>query len=164
VDPTRKENGEAAFTEFLDDKPKVDIVNSNAALTRVMGSLSAINPEVFLSGVSKILIASFNVAQAFARYGKLDGVAVNVSSGVAHLNDVDFFIYYSVSKIAGFRAWACMAFTNPNLSGYHVQPGVLDMSMSRGARTNESIGLEDHDKWSNIRSIGCEYGKNTDLF
>jgi NAD(P)-dependent dehydrogenase (short-subunit alcohol dehydrogenase family) len=70
------------------------------------------------------------------------------TSSAVHLNFGPGFASYSVAKLAIFRLWDSLAFTNPELSIFHIQPGVVDTAMNKEAGGIEAVGFEDHSKWS----------------
>lgn len=68
----------------------------------------------------------------------------HVNSAVANVNFAAAFSAYSVAKIAIFRLWDSLAFGNPNLTVFHIQPGIVDTDMSREAGGVKATGIEDH--------------------
>lgn len=145
TDVTSKEQVDAAFDRFLGDS-KLDVVVSAAAKTGPMDSVEEVDGEKFIEAVNVNLRGALYTAQAFLRHAAKGAVAVNVSSSAAHLNFGPGFAAYSSAKIAAFRLWDSLAFANPELSVFHVQPGVVDTDMNKEAGGVKAIGLEDHGK------------------
>jgi NAD(P)-dependent dehydrogenase (short-subunit alcohol dehydrogenase family) len=52
----------------------------------------------------------------------------------------------SVAKFAVFRLWDSLAFANPDLSVFHIQPGIVDTAMNKEAGGVKATGIEDHGK------------------
>ncbi|KAH8592060.1 oxidoreductase [Bisporella sp. PMI_857] len=99
--------------------------------------------DKFLEAIQQNLRGLLFVAQAFLRYASTDAVAINVSSSSAHLNYVPGFASYSIAKLAIIRLWDSAAFENPEISVFHVHPGVVDTAMNREAGGIGFIGYED---------------------
>ena len=87
----------------------------------------------FLDAIQQNLKGSLFVAQAFLRYASTDAIAIDVSSSAAHLNFAPGFASYSIAKLAVFRLWDSLAFANPDICVFHVQPGVVDTAMNKEA-------------------------------
>jgi NAD(P)-dependent dehydrogenase (short-subunit alcohol dehydrogenase family) len=146
TDVTNKSEVDSAFAKFLDDG-KLHILVSNAAMIGPLESVEEVDGEKFLDAIHKNLKGSLFVAKAFLRYASKDAVAIEVSSSTAHLNFIPKFASYSIAKLAVFRLWDSLAFAHPELSVFHVQPGVVDTDMSKEAGGVDSVGIEDHGKW-----------------
>ena len=46
-----------------------------------------------------------------------------------------------------FRLWDSLAAANPELSVFHVQPGVVDTAMNKEAGGVEAVGFQDDGRW-----------------
>ncbi|CEJ81085.1 hypothetical protein VHEMI01234 [[Torrubiella] hemipterigena] len=143
TDVTNKEQVDAAFASFLGDS-KLDVVISAAAKTGPTASVQDADGDEFIEAVNVNLKGALFTAQAFLRHASKNAVAVNVSSSAAHLNFGPGFASYNCSKISAFRLWDSLAFANPELSVFHVQPGVVDTEMNREAGGVKAVGFEDH--------------------
>jgi NAD(P)-dependent dehydrogenase (short-subunit alcohol dehydrogenase family) len=99
--------------------------------------------EKFLDAIHQNLKGSFHVAQAFLRYAASDAVVIEVNSSAAHLNYGHKFASYSIAKLAVFRLWDTVGFANPEMSIFHVQPGVVDTDMNKEAGGVETLGYQD---------------------
>ncbi|KAK5126162.1 hypothetical protein LTR08_005025 [Meristemomyces frigidus] len=53
------------------------------------------------------------------------------------------FASYSIAKLAVFRLWDSLAFANPDLSVFHLQPGVVDTAMNKESGGVDALGFED---------------------
>jgi NAD(P)-dependent dehydrogenase (short-subunit alcohol dehydrogenase family) len=147
TDVTKKSEVDAAFAKFAGDG-KIHVLVSGAAIIGPQEPAGDASSDEFLDAIQQNLTGSLYVAQAFLRYESRDAVAIDVSSSAAHLNFGPGFASYSVAKLAIFRLWDSLAFTNPELSIFHIQPGVVDTAMNKEAGGIEAVGFEDHSKWS----------------
>lgn len=66
-------------------------------------------------------------------------MAVAVSSWAAHLSVNEAFASYCVGKMAAFRLWDTVALSNPQLSVFHTQPGVVLTELSLRVRGREEL-------------------------
>ena len=133
TDITKKDEVEAAFSSFFGgdkSKGKLDVLVSNAAMIGPQDPIADVESKSFLSAIEQNVSGSLNVAQAFLRYAAKDAVVVEINSSAAHVNFGPGFAAYSVAKLAVFRLWDSLAFANPELSVFHVQPGVVDTDMN----------------------------------
>jgi NAD(P)-dependent dehydrogenase (short-subunit alcohol dehydrogenase family) len=149
ADVTNKSEVDAAFAKFVGDG-KIHVVVSNAAMIGPLEPVADVDGDKFVDAIQQNIKGSLNVAQAFLRYAATDAVAIEISSSAAHLNFGAGFPSYSTSKIAVVRLWDSLAFAYPELSIFHVQPGVVDTAMNREAGGAAALGFEDKGKW-----IGC---------
>ena len=145
TDVTVKEQVDTAFANFLGDG-KLDVVISAAAKTGPMESVEEVDGDKFIEAVNVNLKGALYTAQAFLRHAAKSAVAVNISSSAAHLNFGPGFASYNCSKIVAFRLWDSLAFANPELTVFHVQPGVVDTDMNKEAGGVKAVGFEDHGK------------------
>jgi NAD(P)-dependent dehydrogenase (short-subunit alcohol dehydrogenase family) len=107
-----------------------------------------VDPDKFLDAIQQNLKGSLFVAQAFLRYASTDAVAIEVSSSAAHLNFAPEFASYSIAKLAVFRLWDSLAFANPGMSVFHIQPGVVDTAMNKEAGGIDAVGFSDDGNWN----------------
>jgi NAD(P)-dependent dehydrogenase (short-subunit alcohol dehydrogenase family) len=146
TDVTKKIEVDTAFAKFLGTDGKLDVVVSGAAITGPFESVQDVDGDKFIDTVDQNLKGALFVAQAFLRYATKDAVAVNISSSAAHLNFGPGFAAYSTAKMAAVRLWDSLGFANPELSVFHLQPGVVDTEMNREAGGVKAVGFEDHGK------------------
>lgn len=145
TDVINKAEVDAAFTKFL-GKGRVDVLVSNAAVIGPQDPVRDVDSEKFLDAIQQNLKGSLNVAQAFLRHASTDAVAIEVSSSAAHVNFGPGFASYNVAKLAVYRLWDSLAFANPDISVFHVQPGIVDTAMNRETGGVAAMGFEDNGK------------------
>ena len=145
TDVTKKSEVDAAFAKFVGDR-KIHVLVSNAAMIGPQDPVKDADGDKFIEAIEQNLRGSLFVAQAFLRYASTDAVAIDVSSSAAHLNFVPGFASYSIAKLAIFRLWDSLAFANPELSVFHVQPGVVATAMNKEAGGIDIVGFEDEGK------------------
>lgn len=145
TDVTNKKQVDAAFEEFIGDG-KLHVLVSNAATIGPQDSVEDVESETFIASIDQNLKGSLLIAQAFLRYASDDAVVIETNSSAAHLNFGPKFAAYSVAKFAVYRLWDAVAFTKPNLSIFHVQPGIVDTDMNKEAGGVAALGIEDHGK------------------
>ncbi|PGG96402.1 hypothetical protein AJ79_09597 [Helicocarpus griseus UAMH5409] len=58
------------------------------------------------------------------------------------MNFADKFAAYSVAKFAVFRLWDHLSFNHPEMSVFHIQPGIVDTAMDREAGGIKATGTE----------------------
>ena len=142
VDVTKKSEVDAAFAKFV-GQGKIDILISNAAMTGPLESVGDVDSDKFLDAVQQNLSGSLFVAKAFLHYATTDAVAIETNSSAAHVNFGPGFAAYSTAKLAVFRLWDSLAFSNPSLSVFHLQPGVVDTAMNKEAGGVAAMGFAD---------------------
>ena len=147
TDVTKKSEVDAAFTKFVGNG-KLHVLVSNAAMIGPHDPVRDVDSDKFLEAIQQNLKGSVFVAQAFLRYASTDAVAIEVSSSAAHLNFAPEFASYSIAKLAVFRLWDSLAFAHPEMSVFHVQPGIVDTAMNREAGGVAAAGFEDDGKWN----------------
>ena len=145
TDVTKKSDVDAAFSKFLGDS-NIHVLVSNAAMIGPQDSVRDVDGDKFLDAIQQNLKGSLNVAQAFLRHAATDAVAIEINSSAAHINFGPGFAAYSVAKLAMFRLWDSLAFANPEMSIFHVQPGVVNTDMNKEAGGVDAIGFEDEGK------------------
>ncbi|KAK4252122.1 hypothetical protein C7999DRAFT_27364 [Corynascus novoguineensis] len=144
ADVTQKGEVDAAFARFLDGRGPLHVVISNAGVTGSIESVRDVDPDRLIDAVTQNLKGALHVAQAFLRYAADDAVVVNVSSSAAHLDYGGVFSAYSTAKMAVVRLWDSLGSANPELSVFHIQPGVVDTDMNREVGGIKAVGYEDH--------------------
>jgi NAD(P)-dependent dehydrogenase (short-subunit alcohol dehydrogenase family) len=90
---------------------------------------------------------------------KFTGIEVFVAStDVTKKSEVDAafakFASYSIAKLAIFRLWDSLAFANPEISVFHLQPGVVDTAMNKEAGGVDAVGFQDDGKWNGALRSG----------
>ena len=146
TDVTKEKEVDAAFAKLIGDG-KIDVMVNNAAMTGPHESIEEVDGDKFLEAIQQNFSGSLFVARAFLRNASTDAVAIDVNSFAAHLNVTSQFASYSVAKLAQFRLWDSLAFANPGISVFHIQPGVVDTAMNREAGGVAAAGLEDDGKY-----------------
>jgi NAD(P)-dependent dehydrogenase (short-subunit alcohol dehydrogenase family) len=147
TDVTKKSEVDAAFAKFVGNG-NIHVLVSNAAMIGPQDPIKDVDPDKFLDAIQQNLKGSLFVAQAFLRYASTDAVIIEVSSSAAHLNFAPKFASYSIAKLAVFRLWDSLAFANPDMSIFHIQPGVVDTAMNKEAGGIDAAGFSDDGKWN----------------
>jgi NAD(P)-dependent dehydrogenase (short-subunit alcohol dehydrogenase family) len=159
TDVTDKSQVDSAFDKFVGDakdKRKIDILISNAATVGPQVPLADVDVDKFIEAAAQQnLRGSLNVAQAFLRHAATSAIVIEINSSVGHLNFAPGFGAYSISKFAIFRLWDTLAFENPGLTVFHVQPGVVDTAMNRESGGIDAVGFSDHGKSKYLSALGC---------
>lgn len=150
TDVTDQSQVDFAFSSFASHK-NIDVLVSGAAMIGPQDSVKDVDNEKFLESVQQNLRGSLFIAQAFLRHASEHAVAIDINSSAAHVNFADAFAAYSVAKLAVFRLWDSLAFGNPNLSVFHIQPGIVNTDMNREAGGVKATGIEDHGKYNHSR-------------
>ena len=146
TDITKKSDVDVAFAKFVGNG-KINVVVSNAAIMGPHGPVTAdLDADKFLENIQQNLTGSLYVAQAFLRYAAPNAVAIEVSSFVAHLNFTTAIASYSVAKMAIVRLWDNLGLAHPEISVFHVQPGVVDTEINREIGGVAAAGYEDDGK------------------
>ena len=145
ADVTKRSEVDAAFKKFVGDG-EIHVLVSNAAMIGPQDPVSEVDGDKFLDAIQQNLRGSLSVAQAFLRYASRDAVAIDVSSSAAHLNFAAQFASYSIAKLAVFRLWDSLAFAHPEMSVFHIQPGIVDTDMNREAGGVAAMGMADEGK------------------
>lgn len=145
TDIRKRGDVDAAFSKFA-GTGKIDVLISNAASTGPMEGIDDVDPDQLLDCIQQNLGGALHVAQAFLRHAAPDAVVVEVNTSAAHVNFAPKFVTYSVAKMAIYRLWDTVGFAHPQMSVFHVQPGVVDTDMNRAAGGVKAMGFEDHGK------------------
>ncbi|KAK0658096.1 hypothetical protein B0T16DRAFT_363431 [Cercophora newfieldiana] len=144
TDVTNKSQVDKAFDLFLKNGQKLHVLITAAATLGPKDSVEWVDGPAFLGGVQRNLEGALYAAQAFLRHAARDAVVVEVNSNAAHINYSPLYPSYSVAKLAVVRMWDSVAFANPNISVFHVQPGVVDTDMNKEVGGVKATGVEDH--------------------
>lgn len=145
TDVTKKSEVDAAFSRFVGGG-KIHVLVSNAGMIGTQDPVRDVDGEKFLHAIQQNLAGSLYVAQAFLRYAATDAVVVETNSSAAHINFAPKFAAYSIAKLAVFRLWDSLAFANPEISVFHIQPGVVNTDMNKEAGGVAAAGFEDDGK------------------
>lgn len=132
TDITKKDQVDAALAKAA-EKGKIDVLVSNAAVIGTIESITNMAAEDFLWGVVANLQGSYNVTKAFLNHAPKNGIIIDINSAAAHISVAPKFASYNVSKIATARFYTSLAFENPELSVFSIQPGAVETAMSREA-------------------------------
>ena len=145
TDVTDKTQVDAAFSSFA-GSTKIDVLVSGAAMIGPQDPIRDVDGEKFLHAIDQNLRGALFVSQAFLRHASKNAVALDINSSAAHVNFGDGFSAYVVAKLAVFRLWDSVAVGNPDLSTFHIQPGVVDTDINKEAGGVKATGVEDHGK------------------
>lgn len=145
TDVVKRKEVNAAFSQFAGDG-RIDVLVSNAAIEGPKESVADADPDTFLDAIHQSLRGSMNVAQAFLRYRSAKAVVIDVSSNAAHVNFAPVYASYSIAKLAIFRLWDSLADAHPELSVFHLQPGIVDTEMNRRVGGVKAAGFQDDGK------------------
>jgi len=144
ADITNKNEVDAAFAKIAGDFGTIHVLVNSAAVTGPHDPVESVDSHEFLEAIQQNLKGALFVAQAFLRHAAQDAVAIEINSYAAHLNSGPGFASYSTAKVAVYRLWDCLAFANPDMSVFHIQPGVVDTEMNREAGGVKAVGFEDN--------------------
>lgn len=142
---TNKSEVDEAFAKFVGNQ-KLHVLVHSAAIVGPLESVQEVEGDRFLEAVQIHLKGSLFIAQAFLRHSSKDAVAIEINSSAAHINFSPALASYSVAKLAVFRLWDSLAFANPGLNVFHVQPGVINTAMNKEAGGVDAVGFEDDGK------------------
>jgi NAD(P)-dependent dehydrogenase (short-subunit alcohol dehydrogenase family) len=142
TDVTDQVQVDAAFVKTAGDG-KIDVLVSNAAVIGNIGLVTDSDPAIVVTDVQQSIKTTLFLALALIRHASAKPVVVNISSAAAHMNLRPGTASYNTSKMASFRLWDSIAYENPHLDVFHVQPGVIDTAMSRQVGGVKSYGYED---------------------
>jgi len=141
VDVTNKSQVDATFSKIFGSSGKIDVLVSNAGFVGPVKTIKDVDPDVWFEGVEKNLKMSLYIAKAFLLYSSPNGVFINVSSAVAHVDMAPAFSSYAVGKLAAARYLGALQYENPGLRVFSIQPGMVLTDMSRESGFTE--GLDD---------------------
>jgi NAD(P)-dependent dehydrogenase (short-subunit alcohol dehydrogenase family) len=151
TDVTKKGDVDTAFAKLVGDG-KIDVLVSGAAVIGPQDPVATVDGEKFLKAINTNLGGSLYVAQAFLCHASKNAVAIDINSNAAHVNFGPGFACYNVAKLAVFRLWDSLGFANPDLSVFHIQPGIVNTDMNKEAGGVKAVGFEDHGKEANASS------------
>lgn len=143
TDVTNRNDVESAFSSFLDGRGSLDVLVSGAAMIGPQDPVKTVDAEKFLDSVQQNLRGAINVSQVFLRYAASDAVVIDVNSSAAHVNFGPGFAAYSTAKVAVFRLWDSLGFAHPEMSIFHIQPGVVKTDMNREAGGADAMRFSD---------------------
>jgi NAD(P)-dependent dehydrogenase (short-subunit alcohol dehydrogenase family) len=145
TDVTDEKAVEAAFAAFA-GKGKIDTLIHAAAVIGPKENVLDADPKEYLDGIRRNLEGGLWVARSFVSHATPDAHVVAINSWGAHLSLNDAFASYCVAKLAVYRLWDTVRLAAPNLSIFHIQPGVVltEMNLSvGGAASFEDIKTDD---------------------
>jgi NAD(P)-dependent dehydrogenase (short-subunit alcohol dehydrogenase family) len=147
---TKKSDIDAAFSQFAGDR-KINVLVHAAATVGPKETVADVDGEEYLECIQTNVAGSLWVAQAFLRHAAPDAVAIAINSWGAHFSLNNAFASYCVAKLAVYRLWDTVALANPNLSIFHIQPGVIltEMNLSVGGAESFKDVKTDDGKWNN---------------
>ncbi len=148
ADITKQSEVHAAFAKFAGDG-KIHVLVSNAAMVGPQEPVRDVNADKFVESVHQNIRGSFLVAQVFLRHASPNAVAIEISVASAHLNIAPGLASYSVAKLAIFRLWDSLAIGNPEISVFHLQPGIVDTAVNKEVGGIANMGFEDNGKFNN---------------
>ncbi|KAL6717689.1 hypothetical protein ACLMJK_005604 [Lecanora helva] len=143
TDVTKQSDVDTAFADFVGKEGKIDVLVSNAATVGPKESVRDVDRDAFCDAITKNMRASLLTAQAFLRHATSDAVVIEINSSAAHVEFGPGLISYSVSKLGIVRMWDSLAFANPGMRVFHLQPGIIRTAMNQEAGGIDSIGIED---------------------
>ncbi|KAI2612714.1 uncharacterized protein GGS25DRAFT_518399 [Hypoxylon fragiforme] len=146
TDVTKQEQVDAAFAQFAGSGGKIDVLIHSAATIGPKEPVAEADGDAYLGAIQTNIAGSFYVARAFLRHAAPDGVVVAMNTFGTHLSLNEYFSSYCVGKMAVYRLWDTVAFSNPSLSIFHTHPGVIltEMNLATGgAASFENIEVDD---------------------
>ncbi|KAF1818152.1 NAD(P)-binding protein [Dissoconium aciculare CBS 342.82] len=145
TDVTDEKAVESAFAAFA-GQGKIDTLIHAAAVIGPKENVLQADPKEYFDGIRLNLEGGFWVARSFVRHAAPDAHVVAINSWGAHLSLNDAFASYCVAKLAVYRLWDTVLLAAPNLSIFHIQPGVVltEMNLSvGGAASFKDIKTDD---------------------
>lgn len=139
ADVTKKDQVDAAFAKTLGASSKVDVLVSNAGILGARKLLKELDVDELFAGIETNVKGSFNVCQTFLHYAAADAVVVEISSGSTYLNSTPDESVYAISKAASLRLFDRLKYEHPELTVYHVQPGVVATNLTKEAGWDGTI-------------------------
>ncbi|OTB08786.1 hypothetical protein M426DRAFT_262216 [Hypoxylon sp. CI-4A] len=156
ADVTKEDEVDAAFAKFAGDG-KIDVLIHSAAVAGSTDNVTDADPKEFLDTVNINVAGSLYVSRAFVRHAAPEAVAVAINSWAAHLSVTDGFAAYCVAKLAVYRLWDIVALSNPGLSIFHTQPGVVLTEMNLAAGGAESFKEASENAWIDDVSLPASF-------
>ncbi|KAL7926097.1 hypothetical protein ACQKWADRAFT_281761 [Trichoderma austrokoningii] len=145
TDITKKSDVDAAFSQFAGNG-KINVLVHSAAVIGPKEGVAEADGDSYLEAIQENIAGALWVAQAFLRHAAPDAVAIIINSWAAHWSVNDVFSSYCVAKLAVYRLWDTITLSNPDLSVFHTQPGVVLTEMNLragGAASFEGIQTDD---------------------
>jgi NAD(P)-dependent dehydrogenase (short-subunit alcohol dehydrogenase family) len=142
TDVTNSDQVDAAFAKVA-STGRIDVLVSNAAVIGKQGKIVDMATDEYMWGIIANVKNNFNVAKAFLRHASQNPIIIETSSAAAHLTIATGFAPYSISKIASARFYESLAFEQPGLSVFSVQPGAVATAMSEEAGYKPKVEGED---------------------
>ncbi|KAJ3484358.1 hypothetical protein NLG97_g7072 [Lecanicillium saksenae] len=143
TDVSKKGSLDTSLATFLGDS-KLDVIVSCAGETGPIDSVEDVDGEEFIEAVNLNILGALYTSKSLIRFGTKTAIAINVASSAVHMNFGAAFASYNTSKIGAVRIWDALAFVNPELSVFHIHPGIVDTPMTRKNGGIEAVGFEDH--------------------
>jgi NAD(P)-dependent dehydrogenase (short-subunit alcohol dehydrogenase family) len=145
TDVTDENSVESAFAAFA-GQGKIDTLIHAAAVVGPKENVLEADPKEYFDAIRFNLEGSFWVARAFVRHATRDAHVVAINSWGAHLSLNDAFAAYCVAKLGVYRLWDTVLLAAPNLSIFHIQPGVVltEMNLSVGGAASFKDIKTDH--------------------
>jgi NAD(P)-dependent dehydrogenase (short-subunit alcohol dehydrogenase family) len=159
TDVTKKRDVDAAFSQFA-GKGKINVLVHAAATVGPKETVEDVDGEEYLECIQTNVAGSLWVAQAFLRHAAKDAVVIAINSWGAHLSLNNAFASYCVAKLAVYRVWDTVAIANPELSVFHIQPGVVltEMNLSvGGAESFEDVKTDNGKYCSGLAAVAEEH-------
>ncbi|KAF3039406.1 hypothetical protein E8E12_008709 [Didymella heteroderae] len=132
----------AAFAQAARDS-KIDILISSAAVMGTKAPIMSQTSSDLLSGILTNIQGNFNVATTFLKHAVTDPTIIEVNSAAAHITIAPEFALYNIAKMATARFYTSLAFENPELAVFSIQPGAVDTDMNKKAGYKEKKEGED---------------------
>ena len=124
-----------AFDQIAIEGP-IDVFIANAGAASKYASTADSDPADWWNAVEINVRGCFLTAHAALKNIAADGVVINVSSGVAHLQFVPGTSAYSTSKIATAKLFQDIQYENPGLRVFSIQPAV-EQSTEMASKYND---------------------------
>ena len=129
----------------------VDIVVNNAGYLSDLASIKDSALDEWWRGFEVNVKGSFIVAQAFLKVASANATIVNVTAGMAHLQEpVPGFSSYAASKLASAKFFQLLQEENPELCIISVHPGIVQSEMVEKATIMEA--QDDGKPWCRMRA------------
>ncbi|PGH15218.1 hypothetical protein AJ79_02583 [Helicocarpus griseus UAMH5409] len=133
TDITGKAEVDVAFNNFAGDG-KIRVLVSNAGILGPKDPMRDVDGDKFVGAIETNLKGSLLVAQAFLRYASTEAVVINVRRPLHIWISVTDFL------LTAFLSWL----VNPEISFFHVQPGVVKTALETEAGGIEALGYQDN--------------------
>lgn len=128
TDATSVERGFSGFVAAVGGK--IDVLVANASYLPDQVAIKDANPDQWIKDVEVNLKGPIILFQKFLKYGKEDGLIINVTSASSFLATPSPAAY-SVGKEAALRFFQLAGQQHPALKIINIHPGVVDTDMNR---------------------------------